>query len=73
MAQLTDAFSASGVAEPDVAALGLMATADGLWLRQRLDEQSMPREVALAAALQVADELLNSVTERGVAGGKTRL
>lgn len=58
VAQLTRAFTTSGVQEPDAAARGLMATADGLWLQQRLENHSTPSEQALTTALRVADALL---------------
>ncbi|MEM7325715.1 MAG: TetR family transcriptional regulator C-terminal domain-containing protein [Actinomycetota bacterium] len=63
--QLAAAFAASDVAEPELAAVGLLAAADGLWLRQRLDDRAMSRNQALAATVRIADALLSSSNEEG--------
>lgn len=58
--QLEQAFVRAGVDDAGTAALGLVASADGLWLRHRLEGHSLGRADALAAAIRVADALLGS-------------
>ena len=56
--QLAGAFDAAGCADPVIAARGLLAAADGLWLRHRLEPSMMTRRDAEEAALAVATALL---------------
>lgn len=58
--QLEQALVRAGVDDARTAALGLVASADGLWLRHRLEGHSLGRADALAAAIRVADALLGS-------------
>lgn len=49
--QLIAALAAAGVERPEDAAAGLLALADGLWLRHSLEPDAMPRHRAEAVAL----------------------
>ena len=56
--QLERSFAASDVQQPRLAAQGMLAAGDGLWLRHRLEPKLMTRETSEAAALAVAEALL---------------
>ena len=56
--QLTAAFAAADVDEPGQAAAATLATADGLWLQQRLEDSVAESEAATATVLRVAAALL---------------
>ena len=56
--QLEKAFAGCGVSSPTSAANAVLAAADGLWLRQRVDEQQMSRVEAESTVLAVAEALL---------------
>lgn len=57
--QLTAAFRASGVIEPEQAAAAMLAAADGLWLQQRVAADPIGHDAAAATVLRVADALLS--------------
>ena len=55
--QLASALAECEVSDPDVAATGLLAAADGLWLQQRLDGSTRSRDHAIAAIGSIVDAL----------------
>lgn len=58
--QLLSAFMRTNVSDARRAADGVLALADGLWLRHRLEPSAMPRVEAERTAVEVAQVLLNS-------------
>lgn len=58
--QLRAAFDKSGVQDAVVAADGVLAAADGLWLRHRLEPAAMVREHAQMTALAIARAVLDT-------------
>ena len=56
--QLTQAYQASGVADPEQAARATLATADGLWLQHRLADAPDDTTSPATVVLRVVEALL---------------